>query len=218
MLAVWAAGFLLVHIMTSIQIWDRYLLPLVIPLTLLGAWATAELTEIGGAWWMAARHEPISRGALAMVAAVGLLVLAAMPAAAAARGGLPVGGDHGGYAGLDEALAAVDTPGSLLFHRELGWQARFTLFDSIRTGRMELRYYPSSVYLADSATKSPHKERFVIVPDWAPMQDLQLQLAARRLRAELVLRTGHFAVYRIDEQPAPDASWRVCALPSNAWP
>ncbi len=101
-----------------------------------------------------------------------------------------------------------------LFHRELGWHARFALFDEIRSGEVELRYFPSTVYLADSATKSPHKERFVIVPDWAPLPDLGMQLAVRRLQGEVVLRSGHFTVYRIEEVAAPDASWRVCpAIP-----
>lgn len=213
-LAVWAGGFLLLHITTSVQIWDRYLLPLVIPLTLLGGWAAAEVGDTCRSW-QSKGYEQIRRPAFASLAIAGLLVLAAVPAADAAQGDLPIGGDHGGYAGLDEALAVVDTPGALLFHRELGWHARFALFDSIQTGRVELRYYPSAVYLADSATKSPHKERFVVVPDWGPMQDLQLQLAVRRLQADLVLRTGHFSVYRITEQPTADASWRVCALPSS---
>ena len=113
---------------------------------------------------------------------------------------------------MDEALAAVDRPGALLFHRELGWQARFALFDEIRSGEVELRYFPSAVYLADSATKAPHKERFVIVPDWAPLPDLGMQLAVRGLKAEIMLRSGHFTVYWIDEMPARDSSWRVCSL------
>lgn len=147
-----------------------------------------------------------------LVPLLAIVVLLGMPAVAAAQGGLPIGGDHGAYAGLDEALAAVDKPGALLFHRELGWHARFALFDELRNGEMELRYFPSTVYLADSATKSPHKARFVIVPDWAPLPDLGMQLAVRGLREELVLRSGHFTVYRIDEVPAGDASWRMCSL------
>ena len=93
-----------------------------------------------------------------LVPLLAILLLLAVPAVTAAQGGLPIGGDHGAYAGLDEALAAVDRPGALLFHRELGWHARFALFDEIRSGEVELRYFPSTVYLADSATKAPHKE------------------------------------------------------------
>ena len=225
-LAIWAVGFLLLHVGSSVQVWDRYLLPLTVPLALLGGWGVAEVgrgvtgstnttgrtrgwgTRSGGTTFAATARllAPDLRPLLA------ILALLAVPAVTAAWGRLPIGGDHGAYAGLDEALAAVDRPGALLFHRELGWQARFALFDEIRSGEVGLRYFPSEVYLADSATKSPHKERFVIVPDWAPLPDLGMQLAGRRLKGEIVLRSGHFAVYRIEEAPVGDASWRVCSL------
>ena len=39
-----------------------------------------------------------------------------------------------------------------------------------------------------------------------------MQLAVRRLRGEVVLRSGHFTVYRIEEVAEGDASWRVCSL------
>jgi hypothetical protein len=217
LLGGWAGGFMLLHIGTSVQAWDRYLLPLVIPLVLLGGWAAAELAGarhrfLADTWWPASQRTVAKKGLAAGLMAF-ILLLAASPAARAALGGLPVGGDHGAYAGLDEAIAAVDVRGALLFHRELGWQARFALFDSIQSGDTELRYYPSAVYLADSATKSPHKQRFVIVPDWAPLPDLPVQLAARRLQAHVYLRSGHFTVYHIDELPVADASWRICSVP-----
>jgi 4-amino-4-deoxy-L-arabinose transferase-like glycosyltransferase len=217
LLAAWSTCFVLLHVGISVQAWDRYLLPLVVPLALLGGWTAAELIEIG----QGQHHDtrlPIApctewqRWLIAGAAAAVLLLLAG-PAARAAQGGLPVGGDHGAYKGLDEALAAVDVPHTLLFHRELGWQARFALFDAIQSGDAELRYYPSAVYLADSAAKSPHRQRFVIVPDWAPLPDLRVQLAVRRLQAHMYRRSGHFTVYKIDELPLADASWRICSVP-----
>jgi 4-amino-4-deoxy-L-arabinose transferase-like glycosyltransferase len=217
LLGGWAGGFWLLHVGASVQVWDRYLLPLVIPLALLGGWAGGEVSGV-----LRSHFETRTSSSLRLFGSgrwVGAAVLAAIllllgvPAARAAQGGLPVGADHGAYTGLDQALAAVDAPHALLFHRELGWQARFALFDSIQAGSVELRYYPSSVYLADSAAKSPHKERFVIVPDWAPLPDLPMQLAARRLTAHIHLRRGHFTVYKIEELPVSDASWRVCAPP-----
>jgi 4-amino-4-deoxy-L-arabinose transferase-like glycosyltransferase len=218
-LAAWSFGFLILHVASSVQIWDRYLLPLVIPLALLGGWGASALLAEGQASAPSSKtpKAPLyaasakQRWVPAAALGVALLLAAAAPALHAAGGGLPAGGDHGDYSGLDEALAAVDVPGALLFHRELGWQARFALFDSLRSGEVELRYYPSSVYLADSAAKSAHKQRYVIVPDWSPLRDLPLQLAVRGLRAEAALNAGHFTVYRIDEAPAVDAAWRLCA-------
>ena len=225
-LLVWSAGFLLLHAGSSVQVWDRYMLPLTMPVALLGGWGVAQVgSAMTGCTNAAGRIE--GRGtrsggeSFARTATFGppdlapllaILLLLGVPAVTAAQGELPIGGDHGAYAGLNEALAAVDKPGAMLFHRELGWHARFALFDAIRSGEVELRYFPSTVYLADSATKSPHKERFVIVPDWAPLPDLGMQLAVRRLKGEVVLRSGHFTVYRIEEVPAGDASWRMCSL------
>ena len=220
-LLIWSIGFLLLHAGSSVQVWDRYLLPLIVPVALLGGWGVAEVGR-GVTNWRGTRSREgrMSRGpgrspghgSWDLVLLLVILLLLAAPAVTAAQGGLPIGGDHGAYAGLNEALAAADRPGALLFHRELGWHAQFALFDEIRSGEVELRYFPSTVYLADSATKSPHKERFVIVPDWAPLPDLAMQLAVRRLKGEVVLHSGHFTVYRINEVPAGDASWRVCSL------
>jgi len=227
LLAAWTAGFLLLHIVTSVQVWDRYLLPLTIPLVLLGGWAAGEWPRVGRACSPTAvlstkgsRRAASPTYALRGFVFALVLALSLPPAWDASQGQLPVGGDHGAYSGLEAALAAVtprasaagDGPPTLLFHRELGWHARFALFDAVRSGAVELRYYPSSVYLADSATKSPHKERYVILPDWAPLPDLPMQLAMRGLRAGEVLRAGHFTVYRIDERPSGDQSWRVCRL------
>ena len=44
-LAAWTGSLLLLHIITSVQVWDRYLLPLVVPLALLAGWAVAELAR-----------------------------------------------------------------------------------------------------------------------------------------------------------------------------
>lgn len=215
LLGTWTAGFLILHVVTNVQVWDRYLLPLVTPLALLGGWAAGEWVE---AWRARAGTRPgteslIPQTGTALPGLMPLLVvvlIAAAPAWEAAQGQLPIGSDHGDYAGIDQAMAAVSGPDVLLFHRELGWHARFALFDAVRSGEVELRYYPSSVYLTDSATKSPHKQRYVIVPDWSPIPDLPLQLRMRGLQAQIVLQAGRFTVYRIDEIARGDTSWRVC--------
>ena len=119
-----------------------------------------------------------------------------------------------------DALPDALPHGAVLYHHNLGWQDAFYLFDAVRRGAVELRWYPSAVYLADNATKAPHKRRFLVVPDWAPERDLDMQLAARRLEARQQLRSGRFTVYEITELPAGDASWRACGLsPARAlWP
>lgn len=231
-LAAWGLGFLTLHVITSVQVWDRYLLPLVLPLALVIGACVGRAVEAAG---NIPRVLPGRRTAGARVVwlaapALVVLALALPPAVAAADGRLPIGGDHGDYAGLEEASAWVhgtapegaasrDAPGVVLYHHDLGWQHEFYLFDAVQRGTIELRWYPSAVYLADNATKTAHKRRFVIVPDWAPARELDLQLAARRLEARQALRSGRFTVYEIVERPAGDASWRTCRPPASLpWP
>ena len=210
LLLAWGVAFFLIHLWTSVQIWDRYLLPLTVPLCLVGGWAGAVLWRR----WARQMAIPPPRKALLAAAVLGCFCVAlAVPAVQAAEGQLAVGGDHGDYAGLDQALAYVAQAAAgngVLYHRELGWQARFYLFDAVREGTLELRYFPSAVYLADQATKAPQRAKYLIAPDWAPVRDLASQLAARRLTAHAELRTGRFTVYALVETPAPDTAWRVC--------
>jgi hypothetical protein len=218
LLALWALFFLLVHVMTSVQVWDRYLLPLVLPLALLGGWAAARLARS----FAPAERLRFPAVAAAVPGAAMLVTILAWPAVQAAGGGFPVGGDHGAYDGLDAAYAYVREANEgdpvVLYHRELGWHARFYLFDTVGTGDVELRYYPHAVYLADSATKLPHKRHLAIVPDWAPMRDLGGQLANRGLTAQARLRTGHFTVLEIAPIARGDTGWRVCRPASAALP
>ena len=84
------------------------------------------------------------------------------PAFAAAQGRLPIGGDHGAYSGLDEVAAWLDARADaapVVYQRNLGWHFQFYLFDALQAGRADLRWYPSSVALADNAAKSPHRPR-----------------------------------------------------------
>jgi len=228
----WGLGFLALHIVTSVQVWDRYLLPLAPVLALLAGWSVA---VIGGATgWLTQRRKGAKRRPdFVTVLALAALLLLAPPAFAAADGRLPVGGDHGAYAGLEDALALITQPISnlpisqsprppaprtVLYHSNLGWQAQFYLFDAVAAGRVDLRWIPSATALADNAAKTPHLTRYLVEADWAPVRDLALQLAARRLQLEPVQRSGRFTVYAISAQPsAAAADWRVCA-PSAPWP
>jgi hypothetical protein len=302
LVAGWGFAFLALHIVTSVQVWDRYLLPLAPVVALLAGWSVA---VIGGATdWLTPRRKGakarpdyfesnlkmahaktqsrkgfalplaqrthgvvvplrgmdtlprlslrvsaslrlcvksggLTNGCFAALALAAMLLLAP-PAFAAADGRLPVGGDHGAYAGLDDALALIaqplplpqspisnlpisqsplpPAPRTVLYHHNLGWQAQFYLFDAVTAGRVEPRWIPSATALADNAAKTPHLRRYLVEADWAPVRDLALQLAARHLRLESVLRRGHFTVYAITAQPpAAAANWRVCA-PSAPWP
>ena len=95
----WGFGYTAAHVFSTVQVWDRYLLPLAPLWAWLWAWPAARLasTPHRNAWRM-----NTLRGLLLMAA-----VCLVPPGLAAARGDLPIGGDHGDYTGLRETMAWV---------------------------------------------------------------------------------------------------------------
>ncbi len=196
-LGMWGGGFLAFHVVTTVQIWDRYLLPLAPWVAL--AW--------GGLFRDMPVHAPALRGrskwaGISLV--VGLSLLLWLPAAgAAARGRIPVGGDHGDYAGLSQVLAwlRAEMPrNAVLYHRVLGNHYRFAFFDPQAAHRertwVELRWYPHAVYLADNAAKEPCRPRFMVEVEWAPLRDVP-RLWHRGVRRIERYRAGRLAVYEL---------------------
>ncbi len=212
LLAAWAAGFLLLHLLTTVQVWDRYLLPLAPVLAILA----------GGL--AAAACGALQAKSLRAVAALGLGALLLWPALTAARGGYPVGADHGGYSGLDEAFAWVEAQGpqkQLLYHNALGWNAQYSLHDALQAGTVELRWFASSTALADNAAKYAWLPRTLILPDWAPSPYLENALAQRGLLLKPQLRAGNMAVYSVveDVHARSACTWCVNRTPARAkWP
>jgi hypothetical protein len=206
-LTLWTGGFLLVHWLTTVPVWDRYLLPLQLPVALAIGWAAGRISD---PW-----------APLLLVA----LLLMIPPAVAAALGQLPIGSDHGDYAGLEEAIAmAAGTESgapavagaTVIYHQSLGWHLRFYLYASTRRGEVAERWVANSAMLADDATKQPGKTLTLIEPVWAPLRDLPLQLASRGLVPARIGRTGNFSVYTIT--PAPSLPDRITSCPASRWP
>ncbi len=207
LLCIWSIAFLTLHIITNIQIWDRYLLPLAPMLALLWGWLVVRWSRRLPADWLA----------------IGLVIggLGLLPSAwNATTGKLPIGGDHGGYTGLTSAMAQVEHmfPHQVtLYHQTLGWHYQFYLFDLIASGDYELRWFSNAVYLADNAVKVPHRHRILIEPIWHPIPRLKSRLAIRGLRLQTVGQFGQFIVYTIDEPPQPFCAWCLCK-PHIDWP
>ena len=213
LLTLWGAAYLALHVVTEVQVWDRYLLPLAPVAVLLLAFAAETALAIGAAGQSRWRF-----GLLVSLAALLLLMLPG-PALQAAHGLLPIGGDHGAYSGFERVAAWLDAQtdadaAPVIYHRNLGWHLRFALFAPVQNGRAELRWFPSSAYLADNAAKTPHRPRFLVVADWSPARDLILHLMQRRLTADVRLRTGQFTLYEIGNMPSAPVTWRVCRPPA----
>ncbi len=203
LLVAWAAGFLLLHAITTVQVWDRYLLPLA---PVLAIW-------VGGLAALVWQHLRLAHPTAAASAGLVALALLALPAWTAARGGYPIGADHGAYSGLDEALAwvAAQGPGKqVLYHNTLGWNAQYTLYDAVQAGEVQLRWFASSVALADNATRSAWLPRTLIEADWGPSPNLAGDLAQRGLELVRRLHVGHMTVYSIVEGAHAEAECAWC--------
>jgi 4-amino-4-deoxy-L-arabinose transferase-like glycosyltransferase len=210
LIAAWSAAFLALHLVTTVQPWDRYLLPLAPALALLGGWAISALPA------------PADWRVLSAAALVALAVLLP-PAWAAAQGRTPIGGDHGDLAGLDAAFAAVsdaaqgDDARAVLYHRVTGWQARFYLYGAVQAGDVELRWFPSAAYLADNAHKTPHLRKFLAEPDWNAPRDLALHLRTRGLAPVEAVRAGRFTLYELVSEPQLPCAWCVSRPARPLW-
>lgn len=197
---LWAGGFLIVHIVTTVQVWDRYLLPLAPVMALFSGWTlAATLADVA----------PRPRTIAVSLAAFLLL----FPAWSAAQGRTPMGGDHGAYDGLRQAIAwarAAAPEEAILYHRELGWDYQFYLFDEVRTGRYALRWFPNATALADDVTKHPYPRAFYIQPDWAPLSDNARQLPVRGIERVEVARFGRMTVYELRNRDTGFCDWCFC--------
>lgn len=98
----WGFAFVALHLTISVQVWDRYLLPLAPWLALVASGPIAMLLRARLAGW--------GYGILFLLLMVGMAELVP-PGIAAARGQFPIGGDHGDYSGLTEAIAWVQEQG-----------------------------------------------------------------------------------------------------------
>jgi len=199
-LALYTAGYLALHFAATFQPWDRYLLP-ILPWTCVLA-ARGLVLGWEGLGGRSGRQHRLRAGAL-------LLLMPALLYASwlGAAGRLPVGSDHGAYAGLDRVVALLrqQPADAVIYDRWLGWHYDFYLFDAPQ----ERRWWGSGWKLADDAADTarsePEREQWVVLPDWerSAVEDLNLPLASRGLALVEVQRiyrpdnTRSFTLYRI---------------------
>lgn len=200
LLCLWGCAFLGLHIFSSIQPWDRYLLPLAPLLALFMGWLAAHLHRlIAPRWWVSG----LCAG----------LLLFLPPAGQAAQGRLPIGSDHGAYSGLVEAIEWVKhkAPSRLILYQQvLGWHYQFYLYEQMSRGAYDVRWFPNPVYLAGNAAQAPGRPRLLIEPDWAAARELGPRLAQRGLAMERLAHFGHFTIYQLREERADFCRWCFC--------
>jgi 4-amino-4-deoxy-L-arabinose transferase-like glycosyltransferase len=184
--------YLLLHWLCAFPVWDRYLLPLV-PVLALGLGRLLQLAA-------SATQLPLSR---ATPVALGLLaLLLAAPAAGAAHGAYPVGGDHGTYDGIDLVATFLSRlpEGTVVYHHWLGWHFAHHLFDA----PVYQAYWPTPAWLArDVLAFGGREPRYVVFPSWESSGRVEHALSQVNygLRPEFSTErrdgTHSFTVYRI---------------------
>jgi 4-amino-4-deoxy-L-arabinose transferase-like glycosyltransferase len=199
-LALYTAGYLALHFAATFQPWDRYLLPILPWICVLAA--RGLVLGWKGFGGRLGRQRTLRAGALLVL--VPVLLYAAWLGAASR---LPVGSDHGAYAGLDQAIATLrkQPADAIIYDRWLGWHYDFYLFSAPQ----ERRWWGSGWKLADDAADTartePARTQWVVLPDWetSAAEELQLPLASRGLALVEVRRiyrpdnTRSFTLYRI---------------------
>jgi len=201
-LAAWSVWFLGMHMITTMQMWDRYLLPLTPVFALL----------VGYTVTAAARRVLHRAGWLVGASYVVSMLVLLPPAFAAADGALPIGGDHGAYDGLTEAVAWFEQSASsdaVLYHQTLGWHLPFYLYGRTGAAGYGIRWFANPVALADDAHKIPHRRKFLIETAWAPVNGRYPHLRSRRVRLHERYRAANFTVYEVLVAYAP-CDWCAC--------
>ncbi len=199
-LALYTAGYLALHFAVTFQPWDRYLLPIL-------PWVCVLATRGLVLAWERLGGRSRLQHAFRTVAPLLLAPLLLYASWLGAAGRLPVGSDHGAYAGLDQAVSILRSQpaDAVIYHRWLSWHYDFYLFDAPQ----ERRWWGSGWKLADDAARTartePGRPQWVVLPGWesSAAEELQLPLASKGLALVEIKRiyrpdnTRSFTMYRI---------------------
>jgi 4-amino-4-deoxy-L-arabinose transferase-like glycosyltransferase len=194
--------YVAIHTLLSFSIWDRYMLGLApVVAVLLGRICLLPHEAIP----KNVRHAQWTR-AIYLGALIVFLCLALLPSAQVAlRYGFPVGGDHGAFQGIDDVadyFRANARPGSIIFHKWLGWHYSFYMFDQ----DLEYYYYPDHRFVLESARRLPGLDKYVVFPSWTSPEGLSDVLRGGNWELSELYRTYRpdgtlsFTIYQI--QPA----------------
>lgn len=152
--------YLLFHTVLNFSIWDRYLLPLAVPVALLGArMVTGIMTHV------ALRH---ATSVTYAVTCAGVLLIAMSVGLKASVNGYPVGGEHWAYQGIDQVATYLKqhaAPDAILYHHWLRWHYSYYLHGT----DFELRWWRDGEHLRQEARKSPEREQYIVLPDWCTL-------------------------------------------------
>ena len=183
--------YVAMHTVLSFSIWDRYMLGLApVAAVLLARVSLLPYDALPKNLHQAQRTKAIYLAVLAV-----FLCLALLPSTQVAlRYGFPVGGDHGAFQGIDDVadyFRANARPGSIIFHKWLGWHYSFYMFGM----DLEYYYYPDHKFVLDSARRLPDLDKYIVFPSWTSPEELSE-----------VLREGDWALSEVYRTYRPDGT------------
>ncbi len=178
MVGLFVLGYLLLHWLWAVPVWDRYLLP-VFPLV-----AILIAGCVSSVWRAARRKRPLR---VTLAAALVVLVLAQLPVTLAARAGqLPIGGrpDADGGAAATARLMKDAPYGTVLYDHWYSWHWRYQLFD----GRVYVSWFPhADALLADLGVFAGQgTPRYIALPSSAVARPIIRRLSENGYRLELL--------------------------------
>ncbi len=188
LLALYIVAYLLLHWLVAFNIYDRYLLLIVVPLALLTARGLISVSEalIGKLAW-------------AEIRLVGLLFAAAIVVSAfdAAQGRLAIGINSESLSEIDalaDELNALPL-GTIIYDHWLGWELGYYLGQWTDKRRV---YYPTPRALAEDALRQPDPApRYLVVPRWVQARPWLEALDDAGFMPRVEWQRTGFLVYRL---------------------
>ena len=200
--ALFVTGFILLHTVLEINVWDRYLLGLV-PFVLL---LLARVLTLPADLCQTSKTRQIFYNT-----GVAILLFATLfrPVQDATSSRYPIGGTHGAYNGLDALVNYVrgNVPGeAVIYHQWLGWHYSFYLFDFPYL----FQWYTTPHELAQDALGRQGVPRYVAFPSWYSATAYRWTLKHTGLNMSPIYETYRdngtrsFTLYRIEEMTPDD--------------
>lgn len=215
LLVIFLAGYLAGYWLVSLNLFDRYFLPLV-PLWALLAGrvldqasraAAAGLAWLGRRTRLAPVRVRLVATLIARVALPLILLLVVIPIVAAANYDFsPVGGDHGAYDGVDDTVRFVRSlaRNSVLYDHWLNWEFDYYLFDQ----PVQTFYYDDGGTLTrDLLLHGRQSPRYLVIPWWPLDLDPRPAVEQAGFTMQMVHQSFRrdglvsLTIYRLDAAP-----------------
>ena len=192
LILLFVSGYVLLHWLWAVPIWDRYLLPILPLVAILFGRGFASLL-------LSVRERQPHR--YAFLAMLSLLALALVPTTLAARGGrLPIGGRADADGGAAESARLLkDAPyGTVLYDHWYSWHWGYQLFDS----RVYVSWFPQADALLGDLTVFAGRgpERYIALPSSVVAAPVLRRLSAAGYSLEALDgqdETATMTLYRI---------------------